>query len=157
MRVITIARKPLDCSTVAGNVLAHGTGALHIEATRIGHEHRVNPPAGNVGLTVALHGGWHLDAEPSEATGRWPANCLLHHLPGCTPTGQVVEFGTGEPKPADYTITGQQGACPVARNVVTGAHYGAEQVPAYTCQPGCPVAALEAQSAGASRFFWVNR
>jgi hypothetical protein len=36
MRVITVARKPLSETNVARNVLKHGTGALNIDAARIG-------------------------------------------------------------------------------------------------------------------------
>ncbi|MFM9587218.1 hypothetical protein, partial [Streptomyces caniscabiei] len=35
---VVVARKPLGEKTVAANVLANGTGALNIEATRIGTE-----------------------------------------------------------------------------------------------------------------------
>src|SRR5262245_32244208 len=34
---IVLARKPLAASTVAANVLAYGTGALHVDGGRIGH------------------------------------------------------------------------------------------------------------------------
>jgi hypothetical protein len=51
---------------------------------------------------------------------------------------------------ADYSVTGNQGPVGITRNVKTGAHYaeadGTETVPAYECAPGCPVAALDAQS-----------
>jgi len=52
--VIVLARRPLE-GTVAKNCLKHGTGALNIEASRVG---------------------------PSE-DGRWPANTLIQHSPGC--------------------------------------------------------------------------
>ena len=48
MKVIHVLRKPLT-GTVAANVLAHGTGVLNIDATRIG----------------------------SLPAGRWPANFIL--------------------------------------------------------------------------------
>src|SRR5690606_1059180 len=43
---IVVARKPL-AGTVAANVLQHGTGALNIDACRVGDDVRVNPAAGN--------------------------------------------------------------------------------------------------------------
>ena len=76
---VTLARKPLE-GTVAANVLAHGTGALNIDACRIGTERRLNSPAGNPSGaegTVAMGGHWRDDAEPRTATGRWPANVVL--------------------------------------------------------------------------------
>jgi len=79
---IVLARKHIARKhTVAANVIAHGTGALHIDACRIGDEERINAPAGNKpGLpTYALGGvrGMPQDAEPRCAVGRWPANVLL--------------------------------------------------------------------------------
>ena len=76
---VTLARKPLT-GTVAANVLEHGTGALNIDACRIGTERRLNSPAGNPSGaegTVAMGGHWRDDAEPRTATGRWPANVVL--------------------------------------------------------------------------------
>lgn len=85
MRIITVARKPLTGS-VANNVLEHGTGAIHIGATRIGTETRVNPPASNKSGGVAYHmavRGMPADAEATVASGRWPANMILEHQPEC--------------------------------------------------------------------------
>ena len=52
---IALARKPLEESTVAANVLKHGTGGLNLDAGRIGMEQ----PAG------------------ATVTGRFPANVIL--------------------------------------------------------------------------------
>jgi site-specific DNA-methyltransferase (adenine-specific) len=76
---IIVARKPL-AGTVAGNVLEHGTGALNIDACRVGTERRLNSPAGNPSGaegTVAMGGRWRKDATAQEAVGRWPANVVL--------------------------------------------------------------------------------
>lgn len=100
---VVVARKPL-IGTVAANVLAHGTGALNIDGCRVGRD------AGDVsgwsqsgsksGSNRAMSGAnYARDAKP-DAAGRWPANLILTHAPGC----------------------------------------GDE------CAPGCPVAALDAQS-----------
>jgi DNA modification methylase len=72
---IVVARKPL-IGTVAQNVLEHGTGALNIDGCRIGTEVRINTP-GSTSPRVAMGGGWRDDAQPSIATGRWPANVAL--------------------------------------------------------------------------------
>lgn len=72
---IVVARKPLS-GTVAANVQEHGTGALNIDACRVGDEVRINPP-GSTAPRVAMGGGWREDAEPTVAQGRWPANVLL--------------------------------------------------------------------------------
>ncbi|AHG23761.1 DNA methyltransferase [Mycobacterium phage Donovan] len=72
---IVVARKPLS-GTVAANVLEHGTGALNIDACRIGDEVRVNPP-GSTNPRVAMGDGWRADAEARIAEGRWPTNVVL--------------------------------------------------------------------------------
>ena len=71
---VTLARKPLSEKTVAANVLRWGTGAINVDATRVGDEERVNPPAHNVDGS-----GWGMrpNIAPSAVTGRWPAN-LCH-------------------------------------------------------------------------------
>ncbi len=88
MEPITVARKPL-VGTVAANVLAHGTGALNIDACRVEVEaggrplrevaplrsevdYRGNALAGRVDGSLATS-----KAVGSTDTGRWPAN-LIH-------------------------------------------------------------------------------
>jgi site-specific DNA-methyltransferase (adenine-specific) len=108
---IVVARKPL-VGTVAGNVLAHGTGALNIDGTRVGSEERTYTPrlTSNENLN---DDGWSKIGEPAApvaATGRWPANLVFTHAADC----------------------------------------GDE------CADGCPVAELDGQGDGASRFFTVT-
>lgn len=73
-----VARKPL-VGTVAANVTTYGTGALNIDATRIGTTKRVpGTPSNASGM---YNGGWgarsrdHSGFDPD--TGRWPANVAL--------------------------------------------------------------------------------
>jgi site-specific DNA-methyltransferase (adenine-specific) len=76
---IVVGRKPL-AGTVAANVLAHGTGALNIDACRVGDEVRVNPAAGNKPGGASLHmseRGMPAGADSTLASGRWPTNVLL--------------------------------------------------------------------------------
>jgi site-specific DNA-methyltransferase (adenine-specific) len=81
---VVVARKPLGEKTVAANVLAHGTGALNIDASRIGHANlremrgrsgRAEIPGGNT-VAYRAHNPTEKIWEPSEA-GRWPANVIL--------------------------------------------------------------------------------
>lgn len=76
---IIVARKPLD-GTVAHNVMEYGTGAINIDGCRVGTETMVNRPAGNKAggnsLNMSKY-GMPQDAEPTTATGRFPAN-LVH-------------------------------------------------------------------------------
>ena len=72
---ITVARKPL-VSTVAENVLAHGTGALNIDATRVGTEQIEAGRAGREDC-VGYSGGLKGQESGGVNIGRWPAN-LIH-------------------------------------------------------------------------------
>lgn len=79
---ITVARKPFK-GTVASNVLAHGTGAMNVDACRIpsGDDH-AEKCASVVGLASNRNGNaygeWTGERTDSySALGRWPAN-LIH-------------------------------------------------------------------------------
>lgn len=77
---ITLARKPFK-STVAANVLEHGTGALNVDGCRVGSE----PPAPRNAPKKVMRGGkFHAGADVGKemshynpTQGRWPAN-LIH-------------------------------------------------------------------------------
>lgn len=76
---IILARKPFK-GTVAGNVLAHGTGAINVDACRIEGEVPSVPQPDFKHVNGAVT---HLDAHArngqmsSAPSGRWPANVLL--------------------------------------------------------------------------------
>jgi DNA methylase len=93
---IVMARKPLSENTVVKNVLEHGTGAINIDGTRVGTEVRVNPPASNHPDTDSAPYGSRFDsgAEPTVAVGRWPANVVFSHSPGCVEVGTPVISNT---------------------------------------------------------------
>jgi len=168
MRVITVARKPLSESSVAANVLEHGTGAINIDATRIGTgedkgiwpitDREDSRTTYSAALTHTL-----TDAVETDTTkGRWPANLILQHLDGCGKacasecpvadldrgTGLLISGKPSGIRQKNSTTFGQ------ARgngSVLTG--YGDtgtasrffKQVGG-DCAPGCPVADLDLQS-----------
>lgn len=73
---IVLARKPLAEKTVARNVLTHGTGAINIDACRVesdGSHKRSFQPTNNGRNVYGAQSGF----EPTNASGRWPANVLL--------------------------------------------------------------------------------
>jgi hypothetical protein len=76
---IILARKPLQ-GTVAQNVLAHGCGALNIDASRVAGDVPSKPqPAFNspTGKIYGFKAGEGRNGEMSSApNGRWPANVL---------------------------------------------------------------------------------
>jgi DNA modification methylase len=94
---IVVARKPL-ASTVVGNVLAYGTGALNIDACRVGTSGRparevspVRPDVTYAGtsLTGRVNGSLQTSkAVGTTDTGRWPTNVVYSHAPDCN--GQCV-------------------------------------------------------------------
>jgi len=72
---IVLARKPL-IGTVAANVLEFGTGGLNIDGSRVGSEVMTNTPTSVTADRVAMGQYWRTDAEPTVATGRFPANII---------------------------------------------------------------------------------
>lgn len=84
-----LVRKPLGEKTVAANVLKHGTGALNVDASRVGTEQRYNQPAGNKAGGNSLNlsvKGMPQDVEGTTAIGRFPANLVLSHNDDCDDT-----------------------------------------------------------------------
>jgi site-specific DNA-methyltransferase (adenine-specific) len=91
---ITMARKPFAC-TVAANVLQHGTGALNIDASRVGYAGTEDAAAAAAAAAIDLRGrqiasptGFLAAKKPQKldlteyldgpaGAGRWPAN-LIH-------------------------------------------------------------------------------
>lgn len=110
---IILARKPLGEKSVARNVLKYGTGALNIDASRIGTDERVNRPAGNKPGGASLNmsvTGMPQDATPTTAQGRWPANVLLDEEAAAMLDGMVGERKSGgKVKGTEPSRTGQNG------------------------------------------------
>jgi hypothetical protein len=84
---IIVARKPLT-GTVAATVLAHGTGALNIDATRVAADapRPARVPSGRVAPDAVYGGSGTLAGgtkAPDTSQGRWPANVVLTHHPDC--------------------------------------------------------------------------
>lgn len=131
MEPVVMARKPLE-GTLADNVMRHGTGALNIDATRVGTELRHNPssaPASVERVSVSLVGD---ETEGRDAYGRWPANVLLDEV-------------------AAAQLDEQSGDL-VARN---GGSTG--NVPGFEGGWGNTETATYRDSGGASRFFYTAK
>lgn len=80
---IVVARKPLS-GTVAANVLEHGTGALNIDACRVGDEVRhasftsFAPASGNrLGAAGTQEARRGTQGDVKRYEGRWPTNVVL--------------------------------------------------------------------------------
>jgi DNA modification methylase len=144
---VIMARKPFKGS-VAGNVQAHGTGALNIDACRIGWESdddkeatsRANTPGSGRFAPQSPFGA--IDPNPDRpnaagayaqpSLGRWPANVCLDDL-----AALVLDEQSGELQgPGGPATSGSASAWP------GGAYQG-------TIYPG--------EVGGASRFFYVAK
>lgn len=168
---IVVARKPL-IGTVIQNVLAHGTGAINIDATRVGTGDKLGGGAekittpeqkGNEGWTRP----WMEDPEAQEAhaarvrenvakaeqLGRWPANLVLTHSPECTSvgtrqikaiTGTAAGRMMGKPSAVYGGYPGRADRAGEATGF--GDAEGKETVAVWDCVLDCPVAELDRQS-----------
>jgi DNA modification methylase len=147
-----LARAPM-VGTVARNVLAHGTGAINIDATRTPtNGEAVQESAGIIGgYNGASSGAYERGAgwqARSDGLGRWPKNAVLscalaceedRHSPGC-PRRMLDEMAG--------TLTSGTGA---VRRATAAGHRG--DVYGSTSQPEGTPQICHGDSGGASRYF----
>ena len=93
---ICLARKPLSENTVAANVLKWGTGAININASRIGNE-IAGWGGGAAGGNTWNEGNCGLSKEGKArpVEGRWPANVILDEESGEFLDGQSGKLTSG--------------------------------------------------------------
>lgn len=152
---IVVARKPL-IGTVAQNMLEHETGALNIDGCRINGRERTE-----YGLAAAersqgsVYGKPSASADFDASVGRWPGNLLLSHTDDCVRVGsrEVASNGhfPGARGPSGYGSNGEHveestGGGLKGQEDLDERHLRGETVETWECAPGCPVAALDAQS-----------
>lgn len=155
-----LVRKPLGESTVAKNVLKHGTGGLNIDASRISlKDGEVTHGSGAVmrsGVPYSQEGrGFNSDNERkgvpnvTSTQGRFPANFVLSHNEDCKLVGtKEVKAAGGDIKAPEtstrFKNTHQQtGTQPEWKAYGTN---GKETVEAWQCTEGCAVKMLDEQS-----------
>ena len=161
---ILVARKPLE-GTVAANVLKHGTGAINVDACRVGGVGGTKRTNGsNAGRPRnTLHGGNF--GVTSLNVGRWPANLILSHTEECRHDGVKVA-GSGRFVAHDAVVRKSPMLDPgkgwngnnldnSKKNAPNS--YGTETVANWTCAEDCPVAELDRQWSDASRFFYTPK
>lgn len=108
---IVLARKPL-AGTVAANVLAHGTGALNIDASRIGKGGGGDRDGeASAARRYVSDGSTNFAAKPGprggDAKGRWPANVITDGSEEVVAAFPDTASGTGAVKKA--SADGYQG------------------------------------------------
>ena len=164
---ILLARKPLSEKNVATNVIRWGTGALNIDATRISTKGEVihtpkSDPAkrqGVVGSDLGFSKGTKekmvaaqkASVERANELGRWPANVLIQCI--CDdpqPLPEKAHERRGEP--SQERRYDKEGGTDFATKPGIRRDGGG-----FTHQPGCPAEMLDAQSGGASRFFYCPK
>lgn len=139
---IILARKPL-AGTVAANVTAHGTGALNIAATRIGHASADGLAASlakNPGRTDTVTSGTYGANRPQQSVntaGRWPANVVLDEEAAALLDAQSGERGAVAPVRGSEPSAASTGRVTGERARVPGAFHG--------------------DTGGASRFFYCAK
>lgn len=147
---LVIARKPFS-GTVAQNCLETGCGALNIPGGRVGTGDDTSRPNNGTALGLINDDSWQPRAMMTggDRGGRFPANVLLQHLPGCEPLGKrTVRNHSGsidKAGPRDNQVYGKDER-PRGDWTRYGGAEGVEQVTSWRCAKGCPGAELDRQS-----------
>lgn len=137
---IVVARKPL-VGTVASNVLAHGTGALNIDANRVEGtvEGPGSTPRSSVGGRRGSMAGAMDRTDYDSSKGRWPANVVLDDSQAAELDRQAPDTGGSRPA-SGPSLTGATGA---------SAAYGARNGPElYAVTDGAYDNTIEASATG---------
>ncbi len=150
---IAVFRKPFK-GTLAENVLQYGTGGVNINACRVRHSSREDFEQHKAQVeAVRARGGvrgnsWKNASDLSGANevteaGRVPPNTLFVHAPGCRRTG-VVEVSPHPQGPDRFQKTTGGTFSKAYGNQEASSE--PEYLGVWECVPGCPVAALDAQT-----------
>lgn len=154
--VIIMARKPFKGS-LTNNVLKYGTGALNIDATRVGSD--VMPAQQTKTETTEI--GWEKKGYTTpEKTGRFPANVILTHSAGCRKVGETEEtVGT------HCNNRNELGECLGHKD--KNGRFGEtihgpdnkkqSKVELYVCEEGCPVKELNKQAPAVGNAYKATR
>lgn len=147
-------RQPFE-GTLVENVLAHGTGVMNINGSRVKADlseffSATGKPRSGMGHArgYGMGDGYGGDkANPPNAAGRWPTNMAFVHMAGCRRVGsRKVSTGVAHrSKSGGKTFGGSVDKPPMSDMTYADAD-GKETIPTYECEPGCLVAALDTQS-----------
>jgi len=152
VRVIHVVRKPLSESSVAANVLKHGTGAINIDAARVAapgeavetHSRSPEASAKRNRNVYGEYGPLKTHQTDGQKLGRWPANLILEHKPGCRRIGnRDVKTNVSH---HSYTRSGEGFIGSIPDQPEKRTWTARETVEAWDCEPDCPVAGLDRDS-----------
>ncbi len=148
---IIVAMKPLD-GTFTHNALKHGVAGLNIDGARIGSEVIVINRYEDMhkkgtftrpGDASSTHAG-----EPFrrfQSPGRWPANVLLSHDPGCEYVGHEQLNSNGH-YPSKRGVGGIGASGHSGQTELVEHHTVGEIIERWRCHPHCPITLLDQQS-----------
>lgn len=147
-----VARKPLAESSTTGNLDEWETGALHIDACRVGTNAGWSYPKGrggsgiweNVSQGTSMSMAQNLSKPVKATKGRWPPHLVLSHAPGCEMSGtKKVKTGKAHrSKSGGKNFGSETRAKPKMDDMTYADADGMEEVEDWTCVPGCPVGLL---------------
>jgi DNA modification methylase len=142
---IILAMKPLP-GTFAQNALEYGVAGVWVDGCRIGTGHdRTN--GGPSGSHQNASGEWGLQyGTPRPNGGRWPANLLLSHAPGCECVGVRKVKGAQETPQTGQRAMAGWGMRGNGTKPGYASPDGTETIGDWRCVEGCPVRMLDEQS-----------
>ena len=162
-----LLRRPVEQQNVAQQVLKTGTGALWIDGCRVRSEappkatfapgwDSINAANADEGYRPGAYQQGGAFYEPHNA-GRWPPNLVFVHGPECREQGTKTVASDGHHparRGAAGVWSGEGGGLNgnEGQNRYLGSD-GLETVASWSCQQGCPVAALDQQSGNAPSSF----
>jgi len=150
---IIMFRKPLSEKSVADQILKTGTGAINIDACRVGggEERKIDnyTSTGSQGCIAHPDYGSHAGEKYTSRTvthGRWPANLILVHAEGCKVIGTKKVKAPVINRFDDGMKPFGEGAGHEFTSTPTGDANGQEDVAVFECVEGCPAKVLDEQS-----------
>ena len=151
---VVVARKPL-AGTVAATVERYGTGALNIDASRVGTTDNTSRKCNDPGYGL-MHGdrprGTPDDTHGGHEAGRWPPNIVLSHTEDCTDSACDETCAVAELDRQSGITKSTGGAGAASRGAL-----GKRVLGTYALDRNGQNAGGLGDSGGASRFFPVFR
>lgn len=144
-----LVRKPIEETNIKDNVAKHGTGALHIEATRVPRtdgyqkawEKPVSTNVSNEGYLLSTAGKHTVDLSENQPSGGFTKNIVLSHTPDCVYKDSTTLKGSKVREDretiSDSSIYGN--------NRKSGSRsLGDEVIEIWECSEDCPIYQLDA-------------
>ena len=150
---ICMAQKPISEKRMVDNVVKWGVGAINVDGCRVGSDTVKTMARSDTkhGKSNSLGSSWSGNIDESERTGRFPANLILQHSPGCERVGDK-KVKTGKGTRGSYIGTQDRydgkgyGIQATYEPVGFADPDGTETIPSYECEEDCPIKLMNEQS-----------